>query len=200
MSQSKAPAIKPKENGPLFLINIGEITAEDGSAISIDKKSALCRCGKSSDKPFCDGTHAKGGFSSIREGSEDDRRLTFPGEPITFFENVALCSHAGLCLKGKPDEWRERGDYTDEELVGIVRKCPSGALSYARGDVEYRDQERPPSIKLVEGGPIQIEGGIALQDTDWPEGASREHYTLCRCGLSKLKPFCDGSHDQLKDT
>ena len=161
---------------------------------------ALCRCGKSENKPFCDGRHVEAGFTSERGENEDDERLVFEGDPITFYENIAICSHAGFCPSGKPDKWRpEDGEqeFTDEELIEKVRKCPSGALSYARGDTEHRDQERPCKVRVKHDGPLEIEGGIELRNTEWGEGASREHYALCRCGASKMKPFCDGTHDKM---
>ncbi|MGJ8677019.1 MAG: glutamate synthase-related protein [Akkermansiaceae bacterium] len=52
-------------------------------------------------------------------------------------------------------------------------------------------------MKLKKDGPLEIEGGIELHNTEWGEGASREHYALCRCGASKMKPFCDGTHDEV---
>ncbi|MDA3877542.1 MAG: glutamate synthase-related protein [Halothiobacillus sp.] len=78
-----------------------------------------------------------------------------------------------------------------------MNKCPSGALSYSRGTTEHRDPKagRPPKIRIRKGGPLEIEGGIQLRNTKWGEGASLEHYALCRCGASKMKPFCDGTHD-----
>jgi len=76
-----------------------------------------------------------------------------------------------------------------------VGKCPSGALSYSIDDVEYRDDsERPPSAFVAASGPYALKGGCELADAEWGAGASTEHFALCRCGGSKNKPFCDGSH------
>ncbi|MDB4265516.1 glutamate synthase-related protein [bacterium] len=52
-------------------------------------------------------------------------------------------------------------------------------------------------MRLKKDGPLEIEGGIDLHNTSWGEGASKEHFALCRCGASKMKPFCDGSHDKV---
>jgi CDGSH-type Zn-finger protein len=49
-------------------------------------------------------------------------------------------------------------------------------------------------VTVTDDGPYAITGGIELLEVTFGEGASREHYTLCRCGASKNKPFCDGSH------
>jgi CDGSH-type Zn-finger protein len=89
-----------------------------------------------------------------------------------------------------------------EEIIAAVRNCPSGALSYAIGGIEYReevDQVREPTILVSKDGPYQITGGIPLEDEHGKDeqraqGSSREHYSLCRCRHSKNKPFCSGMH------
>ena len=95
----------------------------------------------------------------------------------------------------------ENADYSDsartEEIINTIRKCPSGALSYSIDGIEYRDQnERQPMVTVSKDGPYLITGGIDLigDNIQWAEGASKEHYTLCRCGASNNKPFCDGMH------
>jgi CDGSH-type Zn-finger protein len=199
MKSESRPSITPIKDGPLRVENLGTFEGGDGE-IDTEPTMALCRCGKSQNKPFCDGRHVEAGFTSERGENEADERLIFESDPITFYENIAICSHAGFCPSGKPDVWRpENGEqeFSDEELIKKVRKCPSGALSYARGSTEHRDQERPCKMRLKKNGPLEIEGGIELRNTDWGEGASREHYALCRCGASKMKPFCDGSHDEV---
>jgi truncated hemoglobin YjbI/CDGSH-type Zn-finger protein len=89
-----------------------------------------------------------------------------------------------------------------DELISAVRACPSGALSFSLGGHEVReqvDQEREPTIEVSKDGPYRITGAIPLEDARGkPElrnhGASLEHYSLCRCGQSKNKPFCSGMH------
>jgi CDGSH-type Zn-finger protein len=84
-------------------------------------------------------------------------------------------------------------------VIETVRKCPSGALSYSIDGIEYRDQDRKPMITVSKDGPYIVIGGIALMgnDSQFGQGASKEHYTLCRCGASKNKPFCDGAHREI---
>ncbi len=196
MENKKRPVITPIKNGPLRVENVSHFESDEGT-IPTSEEMILCRCGQSKNQPFCDGQHVIVGFTDEPTDNPNDERLVFPGDPITFYENVAICSHAGFCPKGKPDKWREDGEFSDEELVEKVRKCPSGALSYACGDIEFRDQDRPAKMTLIKDGPIQVEGGIELRNTVWAEGASKEHYALCRCGASKMKPFCDGTHDEV---
>jgi CDGSH-type Zn-finger protein len=73
----------------------------------------------------------------------------------------------------------------------------SRALSYSINDIEYRDQdERRPIVVVSKDGPYLVTGNIDLigDNIKWSDGASKEHYTLCRCGASNYKPFCDGMH------
>ncbi len=79
-------------------------------------------------------------------------------------------------------------------MIATIRKCPSGALSYAIDGVEAKDVERPSKVVVTDNGPYAVSGAIELMGVEFGDGASKEHYTLCRCGASKNKPFCDGSH------
>jgi truncated hemoglobin YjbI/CDGSH-type Zn-finger protein len=91
-----------------------------------------------------------------------------------------------------------------DEIIRAVRDCPSGALSYAIDGREAREEvdhggRRDPAIEVSENGPYRVTGAIPLVDADGEDekrndGASREHYALCRCGHSQNKPFCSGMH------
>jgi hypothetical protein len=83
-------------------------------------------------------------------------------------------------------------------IIEAVRKCPSGALSHALDGTEHRDQEREPMVTVSKDGPYRITGGVEIANEPRAEGASNEHYALCRCGGSKNKPFCDGTHWYIK--
>jgi CDGSH-type Zn-finger protein len=162
---------------------------------------ALCRCGGSAKKPFCDGTHARNGFSD-RDSPEraSDRRLAHAGKALTIFDNRSICAHAGFCtdrlksvFRMNVEPWIDPDAASVDEIIATIEKCPSGALSYARNGVEASPPRREPMVTVTNDGPYAITGGIGL-DAEFGQGASREHYTLCRCGGSKNKPFCDGTH------
>ena len=76
-------------------------TLEDikgGKKHPVSQKMALCRCGGSSNKPFCDSTHVGIGFSDAKEGDRvPDKRETFDGKEITVHDNRGVCAHAGFC-------------------------------------------------------------------------------------------------------
>src|SRR5207249_10427226 len=101
-------------------------------------------------------------------------------------ENHCLPLLASLCaavVNLKTKTWINPDGDEMQSVIDTVRKCPSGALSYSIDDVEYRDQEKKPMVTVSKNGPYIITGGIELiGDTHFAEGASKEHYTLCRCG------------------
>src|SRR6266853_323752 len=166
MADSK-PKIACLPNGPYYLLNDMEATPvpnmrrASGEACATVRGVALCRCGGSKNKPFCDGTHTAIGFSDRNTADPGkDERKSYAGKRITILDNRALCAHAGFCTDG----------------------------------VEADAPERPPMVTVTDNGPYAVTGGIELMGVHFGDGASTEHYTLCRCGASKNKPFCDGSH------
>src|SRR6185295_4916127 len=175
---------------------------ENGAALEAGPRVALCRCGGSSRKPFCDGTHAKIGFSDRNAADASlERRVAYEGKEITIFDNRAICAHAGFCTDGlkkvfrmDAEPWIDADGAAVEEIVATIEKCPSGALSYAIDGVEATPAARPPQVLVTDNGPYAVSGGVELMGVQFGDGASREHYTLCRCGASANKPFCDGSH------
>ena len=76
-----------------------------------------------------------------------------------------------------------------------IQQCPSGALSYTIGGVEDDEYSHEPGITISKNGPYRITGGIELEDrVGGQKPQTQDHYTLCRCGGSNNKPFCDGTH------
>ena len=176
-----------------------------GEDISTGTSFALCRCGGSANKPFCDGTHKTIGFSDARlsDGS-GDRLAIYSGAAITIRDNRSICAHAGYCTDGLPavfkdgaEPWIDADAAAAPAIIATIRKCPSGALSYAVDGAEPERESREPMITATKDGPYAIVGGVELLDAAWGDGASREHYTLCRCGGSRNKPFCDGTHGDI---
>ena len=201
-SDKRKHSITPSENGPYLVNDLENLSNSKGSSLETKPKIALCRCGGSANKPFCDGTHAINGFSSekITDGRLD-KRDSYQGEQVTVHDNRGICAHAGRCTDGLPavfrmkeEPWIHPDSASKEELVETVKRCPSGALSYSIGGAEHRDQDREPGIFVSKDGPYVVTGGPELVDTERGEGASTEHFTLCRCGGSKNKPLCDGTH------
>ena len=199
--------IKTSKNGPLVLKNPKEFTEANGNTFPIEKKAtALCRCGESKNKPFCDGTHGKINWTSEKLKGRQPRRVdSYKGKEITIHDDRGICSHAGFCTDGLPkvfqmgvEPWINPNAETVEKIIKTIKKCPSGALSYSIDGVKYDNFSEKPDIKITEDGPYYIKGSIELEDEDKPE--SKEHFALCRCGKSKNKPFCNGQHWYTKFT
>ncbi len=199
---NSGPTITCAEKGPYIVAGLEQLTGSDGKAIPVKDKIALCRCGASSNKPFCDGSHAKIGFTGDKRSDRvPDRRDNYAGTKITIHDNRGLCAHAGACTDQLATVWRMGQEpWIDPEgaaldaVVETIKLCPSGALSYTVDGVEVRDPDLPPAIGVAKDGPYHVTGAIELVGQAWGEGASRTRYTLCRCGASRNKPFCDGSH------
>lgn len=197
--------IKVLSDGPLIVDNLKKLTDANGSTIEIGEKIALCRCGSSSNKPFCDGTHKKAGFTSKRESTVPlSRETSYEGKEVTIYDNRMICCHAGECVSGlssvfdvgsKP--WIRPDNAAVDQIKEVVEKCPSGALSYSVDNVQVRDFEREAEIKIAQNGPYNVVGGIDINVPEDIQPPSREHYSLCRCGASKNKPYCDGSHSDI---
>ena len=201
MSSEKKPNITPTPDGP-YLVNGLKRFANQRGPIETKEKMALCRCGGSANKPFCDGTHARIGFSSAKlEGRIVDKRENYVGEKVTIHDNRGICAHAGRCTDGLAsvfrlleEPWIHPEAASRDEIITTIQKCPSGALSYSVDHLEHRDREGDPMVFVAPNGPYVVSGEPELLETTRGEGASAEHFTLCRCGGSKNKPFCDGTH------
>lgn len=199
---SPLPSIRCRANGPYVVKGLTTFTNSRGEAIAIEESMALCRCGGSKNKPFCDGTHSHIGFEDgKKQERRKDERRDYVGKAITIHDNRGVCAHAGVCTDRLSTVWRMGVEpWIDPDGAGVeaiietIEACPSGALSYTINGEEHRDRDNPASIKLAKNGPYVVTGGITLEGVEFGEGASREHFTLCRCGASKNKPFCDGSH------
>jgi len=169
--------------------------------------TALCRCGASSDKPYCDGTHAR---------TEWDPRLTADSEPllsnteITEGERLAMTDNARYCVfarfcDAKGQAWNLVEASEDQEAydtaVREASMCPSGRLmAWDRKTGRPFEFRYDPSLGLIEdpqlglSGGLWVRGGIPIQRPDGTPYEIRNRVVLCRCGQSRNKPYCDGAH------
>ncbi len=205
------------ENGPLQveggvpLIRQHRVDTERGEPIAYrtydrldtDERYFLCRCGGSSNKPYCDGTHAKIGF----ESDESERALHREAEPIggtsiVIDDDRAICTSAGFCADSITNVWElaERIDVDTLALaraVEMVERCPSGALAYrleGEGDAEYNEPELPAQVAVQDHGPLVVRGMVPVTNSAGEQLETRNRVSLCRCGASSLKPLCDATH------
>lgn len=197
--------IEISKDGPFIVKNLNKLTS---SAKKFEPKEqiALCRCGASKNKPYCDGSHVAAKFIGDKERTQKYETNEFKGEKLTVVDNIGICCHAGECVKGSPKtffSWQGQKRIsnpdadTKESIIETIRKCPSGSLAYKLDDKLHDEYFNEQEIFIGKDGPLHVRGGVELDDDASKELISKEHYTLCRCGASKNKPFCDGSHKKI---
>lgn len=179
---------------------------QEGEAYPVGTTYALCRCGQTSTPPFCDGTHARIEFDGTETASRTpylERAEWIEGEGIRLSDAPGFCSHARFCIRGQ-GIWDLVEHSDDPEAkktaLAMAANCHSGRLVIWDGrSGEPFEPVFEPSIGVVEepsgrAGPLWVRGRIPVVSTDGTTYEVRNRMTLCRCGRSGNKPFCDGSH------
>jgi CDGSH-type Zn-finger protein/uncharacterized membrane protein YozB (DUF420 family) len=199
-SADAVTVIEVVKNGPYRVSGPCRVVNARGEDVAARGRFVLCRCGSSSTKPFCDGTHRRIGFDGTRftEAAPEAAEI-YRGQRITIHDNRALCAHSGVCTDGLPGVFRLGGEpWIDADgaeaaaVIDIVRRCPSGALSVAPEGGPPASASGP-LITASANGPYYVRGRVDLKaGSARPRDPAR--YALCRCGASKNKPFCDGTH------
>ena len=208
LHEGLAPGIVPVSNGPLVATNVRNFSTWLGEPIGATPLLSLCRCGGSALKPRCDASCTENGFTDAKDPKRvPDNVDEYPGRDLLLSDNRGTCAHSGFCSDRLPSAFRVHtepfvnpGGGRMDELIHVVRACPSGALGVAlAAGPSVTDTERDASVEVSRNGPYRVTGGIALRDEHGEpvprnQAASLEHYSLCRCGHSRNKPFCSGMH------
>lgn len=178
-----------------------------GESVKVENEYALCRCGESKAKPFCDGTHAIIGFDGTETASREPvlkQAQIIDGPSLQLADAEGLCAFARFCdPNGRI--WNQTESTDDPEVrANFVRQagdCPSGRLiAVDKATGKAIEPKLPQSIGIVEdpakgcSGPLWVRGGIPLTGSDGKPYEVRNRMTLCRCGRSENKPFCNGAH------
>jgi CDGSH-type Zn-finger protein len=185
----------------------------DGETIETGERYRLCRCGRSATKPFCDDSEQEAGFDGTETASHDpylSQATEFEGPDIVLTDAPRLCAAARFC-EAKGQIWNlveGGGDEATALALRAAAHCPSGRLRTWDGLPEdgqpAGEPDFEPSIGVVEdpaagvSGPLWVRGGIQVVSADGYEYEVRNRVTLCRCGASRNKPFCDGSHRRIR--
>ena len=179
---------------------------KEGKKYPTKESQVLCRCGHSQNKPFCDGTHAKIKFDGTEEAinkpyMEQAREFDGPGIKLTDAES--FCVRARFCHRAG-GTWKLTHQSADpkakQTAIEEACDCPSGRLVVWEKNGKAIEPDFEPSIGLVEDtqagkmGPIWVRGVIPIESADGTTYEIRNRVTLCRCGKSSNKPFCDSSH------
>jgi CDGSH-type Zn-finger protein/ferredoxin len=199
------------KNSEIILTKYSPLMAVDNQLVGIDGKPietprvySLCRCGESNVKPMCDGSHAQAEFVGEREDSDKPPVEYYEGKEITIVYDRYLCMGAGYCgeleaVFGTHDNPKYEPDEAPAaDIIATIKKCPSGALTYILNGNLEKDYFPETRIVVEKDGPLHCQGDIELKDDQSSEMLlpNADHYTLCRCGGSKKKPLCDGSHEE----
>jgi CDGSH-type Zn-finger protein len=170
-------------------------------------KCGLCRCGQSKTKPFCDGTHSKINFDGTEVAGYEPylkQADVIEGPTLELTDAVDLCASARFCHRAG-GIWNlvPQSNKKENRQIAIAEACdcPSGRLVvWDKKTNQPFEPNLEKSIGLIEdpqmgcSGPIWVRGCIPVESADGKTYEIRNRLTLCRCGKSTNKPFCDSSH------
>ena len=126
---------------------------------------------------------------------------------VTIVWKPALCMHSAICFKGLGEvfdpqkrPWITPEGATTEKIVGQVKKCPSGALSYFMNNDAAGSEVKVEAETIIEttpNGPLMVYGNVTVKDKNGVLTKKNNVTAFCRCGSSQNKPYCDGSHRKI---
>ncbi|MCX5775993.1 MAG: CDGSH iron-sulfur domain-containing protein [Firmicutes bacterium] len=212
------PKIKIQKNGP-YLVT-GDVPLSEKNIVSNGRTNEyqpgrelpqaaeyeLCRCGHSKNAPFCDGSHKKAHFNGTETASRqtyDDRAEVQPGPGLSMKDDFR-CAFARFCHRNGRSVWELLDESNDpklrDEAIKAAQECPAGRLVAIDTDGKDIEPHFSPSIEILQdstnnvSGPIFVKGMIPIEAADGHIYEIRNRVTLCRCGESENKPFCDANH------
>jgi uncharacterized Fe-S cluster protein YjdI len=128
---------------------------------------------------------------------------TYRSDRIEVDWEPRMCTHVGACFMGFPEvfdprarPWVRLGDADPDRVAEIVMRCPTGALHFRRLDDGPQEDDviGDVEVRSLRNGPTQIRGRVKIRDAKGEVIREDTRVSLCRCGASEHKPFCDGSH------
>lgn len=133
----------------------------------------------------------------------DKEKFNFPGEKVEVVWDGRLCIHIGECGQAKGElfvagrqPWCLPDLVDPGEVKAVVERCPSGALFYeVKDDSEEEKADPENTLIVVYNGPYYLRGDLEIEGAAEDMPGVKYRAALCRCGLSKNKPFCDNSHE-----
>lgn len=214
----KAGKIKIIKNGPYWVtgnVPLSEkiITPKgkgyefkEGRRFPPREEYYLCRCGKSKDAPFCDGSHARTNFVGTETASRakyQDRAEVFTGPGLDLLDDNR-CAFGRFCHTEKGIVWEliENSDQDEyrEMAIKSANECFAGRLTAVDKTGKAIEPEYEPAIEVLQdpekgvSGGLFVKGYIPLESADGEVYEVRNRVALCRCGRSGNKPFCDATH------
>jgi uncharacterized Fe-S cluster protein YjdI len=137
------------------------------------------------------------------QSSKDEPQRVYSNERIAVRWNPSRCIHSEHCSQGLPQvfqpsarPWIQVDAATADEIAAVVARCPSGALHVERLDGGPSEEpQEPTTIEPRPNGPLYLRGRLRIVDAEGILLREDTRVALCRCGHSRNKPFCDGSHE-----
>jgi CDGSH-type Zn-finger protein len=213
-----------KVYGSIPLVHKTQVVSEYGEPLTWKKdfeyplkaEYSLCRCGRSKEMPYCDSAHNDFDFDGTETAdthTHAERQVELEGgKGIIVKKDDYLCMNSGFCGNRLTniDEMIAR---TDEpavraEIIAMIERCPSAAYVYAMKTGEPDIEPDLPmqiaeTTEITEYGPIEgplwVTGNIPIERADGQPFETHNRVTLCNCGESCKKPFCDGTHRTLQE-
>jgi CDGSH-type Zn-finger protein len=180
---------------------------EKGRDFPLKETYSLCRCGHTATPPYCDGTHTRVAWESEETALKTDyltQAETIEGPGLRLTDARVLCAGARFCERsGGAWNLTKRSEIPKfrDAAVKECHECPSGRLvAWDKESGQALEPELEKSISVTEdpftesSGPLWVKGGIPVESANGGVYEVRHRVTLCRCGHSKNKPFCDGRH------
>jgi CDGSH-type Zn-finger protein len=179
---------------------------DDGVELPQAETYSLCRCGKSKNAPFCDGSHRAAGFDGEETASPalyTERAELIRGQALDMLDD-GRCAFARFCHRDKGDAWEliKHSDipHNREEAITAASECPAGRLTAVTKAGALIEPAYEPAIEILQDPErgaicgISVKGNIPIESAAGVLYEKRNRAVLCRCGKSENKPFCDASH------
>ena len=203
----KEIAVAPEDDGREHLFGRPPVRWAAAETFPLQQEYSLCRCGESKNKPYCDGSHEHHSFDGTECADTTpflQKAQRFEGPGADLLDVPELCSGARFC-EAEGGSWNlvQKSDdaAAKDMLIRQTGNCPSGRLVVVdKSTGKPVEPEFGQSIGVTEdpdvgvSGPLRVKGGIPVESADGSVYEIMHRMTLCRCGRSKNKPFCDGAH------
>lgn len=126
-------------------------------------------------------------------------------EDLTVVWDAGKCIHSAICANGLPSvfkpkdrPWIQTDNASKKEIMDVVSKCPSGALSFYIGEKKELEMDNGATkVEVKTNGPLLVSGNLTVTNSDGKEEQKTRMTAFCRCGASENKPYCDGAHNEI---
>jgi len=179
--------------------------------INTEETYSLCRCGASKNQPFCDGKHIDIKFRGTETAEKDkimEASKKYVGKNLIMKDKSELCFGAGFCYNKNGNIWdfvESKDSANDSTIIQMSKDCPAGRFvlvdKKTNKVISPNFSQRISIIEEVRknvSGPLWVRGKIQIISHEKGSYEKRDSVALCRCGASKNKPFCDGTHSIVK--